>query len=558
MNGVSSILVVGAGPVGMCAAIQAARRGIDVIVVEAKAEDAVADAKCNSVASRTLETLRRFGIAEQVRAVGLPDDYPTDVIYTTSITGPEMTRIPMPSRDERRQTPFPAGSPDEGWRSAEPYVRVSQRYSNQVLARLMHATPGITVLYNTEVLGHEQLADEVKVQIRGADGSQSELRARYVIAADGGRSPVRHQLGIKLSGDAELGHMRSSLIHAPGLLALFNGRRPAWMSWVVNHHVKGVVVAIDGKDQWLVHRALPSGVRDFAALDADQSIRDVLGVDADFKYEVLQHEDWIGRRLVADRMRDRRVFLAGDAAHLWVPFAGYGMNAGIADGVSIAWLLSNVLQGWADPAMLDAYEAERQPITEQVSRYAMQSMMDTMEALGRNTPPASLSSRYNPAGLAIRRVMGGRLHKLNVPQFAPAGLNFGYYYDKSPLISYDGTSPPEYDMGSVTHSTVPGCRLPHFWIGPGVSVYDKLGPVYTLLRFDRTLDIEPLVAASAAAGMPLAVLDLPPRDNDAPFTHPLLVVREDQHVVWRGDVVPQDPGALVHLLCGRRVEGGLK
>jgi len=551
MNMDASLLIAGAGPVGMCAAMEAARRGIDVLVVEAGSADKTADAKCNTVASRTLETFRRLGFSDEIRAAGLPDDYTTDVIYASSLTGPEFTRIELPSRAERRPELFPARFPDAAWRTPEPLVRVSQLYINPILARHMRATPGIRVVYDTEVLGYEQDADGVRMNVREKDGSTRTLSARYLIGCDGGRSAIRQAMGVRLEGDAELARMRSTLVRAQGIKPLFAGRRRAWMSWIVNHKVRGVVVSIDGHDTWLLHRQLPEGATDFDALDRDQSIRDLLGVDETFAFEVLHHEDWIGRRLVASRFRDGRVFVAGDAAHLWVPFAGYGMNAGIADGTSIAWLISNVLQGWADPAMLDAYEAERQPITEQVSRLAMQSMLDTIETMGKGPVPPSLGSRYNPAGLAMRKVIGAKLHKLNVPQFAPEGLNFGYYYEGSPIIAYDGEKAPSYSMGSITPSTVPGCRMPHFWLAPGLSVYDRLGPVYTLLRFDPQVDVEPMRAAAEAAGMPLELLDVPARRDDAAFRHALLLVREDQHVAWRGDALPVDPAALVDRLCGR-------
>lgn len=545
------VIVAGAGPVGMCAALQLASRGIEVLLLEAKTADQPADAKCNTVASRTLETLRRFGIAEEVRAAGLPDDYTTDVIYTTSLSGPEMTRIPLPSRSERKPDLFPSGFPDAKWRTPEPFVRVSQIYSNPIIARRVKQMPGITVLYSTEVLGYTQNANGVDVKVRGADGLERTLKAGYLLGADGGRSAIRQTMGVRLEGDAELAHMRSSLIRAPGVKALFNGRRPAWMSWVVNHNVKGVVVAIDGEDTWLCHRQLPQGQRDFDSLDLHASIRHLLGVDETFKYEVLHHEDWVGRRLVASRFRDGRVFIAGDAAHLWVPFAGYGMNAGIADGVNIAWLIANVLEGWASPAMLDAYEAERLPITEQVSKHAMQSMLDTIEALGAGTVPQALSSRYNPAGIAMRKAMGTKLHKLNVPQFAPEGLNFGYYYKGSPIISDDGEAAPDYTMGSVTPSTVPGCRMPHFRLPDGSSVYDKLGPVYTLLRFDAGIDTDLLMQVAKDAGVPLRLVDVPARPADSAFKHPLLIVRQDQHVAWRGSKMPGNPAALVGLLAGK-------
>ena len=133
----------------------------------------------------------------------------------------------------------------------------------------------------------------------------------------------------------------------------------------------GTVVAIDGREEWLVHNHLHEHEAEFDSVDRDWAIRTILGVGPDFRYEVISREDWVGRRLVADRFRVGRAFLCGDAAHLWIPYAGYGMNAGIADAVNLAWQLAAVLRGWAGQAMLDAYEAERRPITEQVSRFAM-------------------------------------------------------------------------------------------------------------------------------------------------------------------------------------------
>ncbi len=130
-------------------------------------------------------------------------------------------------------------------------------------------------------------------------------------------------------------------------------------------------MAIDGRARWLIHNYLRDDEPDFDSVDRDWAIRTIIGAPPDFRYDIITKEDWFGRRLVADRFRDRRAFIAGDAAHIWVPYAGYGMNAGIADATNLTWQLAAVLKGWADPALLDAYEAERHPITEQVSVFAM-------------------------------------------------------------------------------------------------------------------------------------------------------------------------------------------
>ena len=163
-------------------------------------------------------------------------------------------------------------------------------------------------------------------------------------------------------------------------------------------------------------------------MDRDRCIRWVVG--ADFDYEVMSKEDWYGRRLIADKFRDRRVFVCGDAAHIWVPFAGYGMNAGIADAMNLSWMLTGVLQGWADPTILAAHEAERWPITEQVSHYAMNASVAMARA--RAEVPAAIEAP-GPEGDAVRAVFGRMMYQINVQQFCCGGLNFGYFYDRSPI-----------------------------------------------------------------------------------------------------------------------------
>ncbi|MDE2411363.1 MAG: FAD-dependent monooxygenase [Sphingomonadales bacterium] len=537
----AAIIVAGAGPVGTCLAIDAAMRGVPVIVIEPRGASDPPDAKCNTIAARTMETFRRFGIADEVRAAGLPDDYPTDTIYTTSLSGPELARITMPARSERARPGFL----DSGWPTPEPMVRQSQLFLEPILRRKMLSLPQVRFLPRTEVTGYTQDADGVTVHCRDIEADRLiDLRAAWLVGCDGGASRVRKTMGVSLAGDAEIARTRTTLIRSKAVKGLFGKRRPAWMSWVVNHKVRGNVVAIDGEDLWLVHRALRGGQADFDSLDFDQSIRDVLGVGADFPFEVVKHEDWVGRRLVAERFRQGRVYIAGDAAHLWVPYAGYGMNAGIADAMNLSWLLCAAQEGWADPAIVDAYEAERLPITGQVSRFAMGKLEENARATGGREVPALLS-HPGPIGGWLRRRLGRRLYAINVPQMSPEGLNFGYYYSGSPIIVGDGEPAPGYDMGSFTPSTVPGCRLPHFTVGAD-SVLDRLGPAYTLIRFDPAVPI----AAIEASGLPITVIDAP-MPPDPAFRHKLLIVRADSHVVWRGDSLPRDATGLAGQLRGK-------
>jgi hypothetical protein len=294
--------------------------------------------------------------------------------------------------------------------------------------------------------------------------------------------------------------------------------------------------AIDGRTDWLVHNYLRHDELGYDSVDRDWAIRTILGVHDSFRYEVISHEDWVGRRLVADRFRDQRVFICGDAAHVWIPSAGYGMNAGIADAIDLSWLIASALKGWASPAILDAYETERRPITEQVSRHAMDLALKNIELRRRTTAEIEMSG---PEGEAARARMGKEVYELNVQQYCCAGLNFGYFYDVSPIIACDGEAHPPYTMRDFSPSTIPGCRAPHLWLRFGRSLYDALGPDYTLLRFDPKVSISALLSAAGRRGLPLAVLDVEASDARTLYGRNLVLVRPDQHVAWRGNSEPQ-------------------
>jgi len=169
----------------------------------------------------------------------------------------------------------------------------------------------------------------------------------------------------------------------------------------------------------------------------------------------------------------------------------------------------------------------------------------------RGAVPARIEEA-SAEGDAIRAEQGRKAYELNVQQFCCAGLNFGYYYDRSPLIAYDGESPPAYTMGGFTPSTVPGCRAPHFFLADGHSLYDAFGSDYTLLRFDAGADATALLAAARARRVPMTLLDVQRADAPAEYRHALVLCRADQHVAWRGDEVPADPGALIERLRGAR------
>jgi len=536
------VLVVGGGPVGTSLAMDLAWRGIAVTVLEQRRRDEAPSVKCNHVAARSMEVFRRLGVAQAVRDAGLPADFPNDISFRTTFVGAEFARIPIPCRRDRYSA---TEGPDTWWPTAEPPHRINQIFLEPVLVEHAARMKLVTFRHRTKVLGFSQSADGVLTEAEDLDsGERLLIDSDYMIGCDGGHSEIRRQIGAALSGDAVVQRTQSTYFRAPSLLSLMRAR-PAWSNQSMNPRRSANIFAIDGRETWLIHCYLRSDELDFESLDRDQCIRWVVG--ADFDYQVISKEDWYGRRLIADKFRDRRVFICGDAAHIWVPFAGYGMNAGIADAMNLSWMLAGVLQGWADPAILSAHEAERWPITEQVSRYAMNTSVAMARA--RAEVPAAIEAP-GPEGDAIREKFGRLMYDINVPQFCCGGLNFGYFYQGSPLIAYDGEAAPPYTMYDFTPSTVPGCRVPHVWLRDGRSLYDALGPWFTLLRLDRSADAAPLLEAAEQRRLPLDVVDVDAEGAEALYARKLVLARPDQHVAWRGDALPDDPLALVDRVRG--------
>jgi 2-polyprenyl-6-methoxyphenol hydroxylase-like FAD-dependent oxidoreductase len=540
----TQVLVVGAGPVGLALAIDLAQRGIAVTVAETRHRGEPPNVKCNHVAARTMEIFRRLGVAQALRDAGLPADFPNDVAYRTTFTGEELSRIPIPCRRDRYTA---QGGPDTWWPTPEPPHRINQIYLEPVLFAFAEATKGVQILNRTRIDDFTQDIDGVRATGVNLDtGEEVQVRCDYLIGCDGGKSGVRKKMGAKLSGTDVVGRVQSTYFRAPDLLARAKNPR-AWATFSLNPRRCGNVYAIDGRETFLLHNYLKADEEDFDAVDRDWAIRTILGVDADFQYEIITKEDWVGRRLVADKFRDRRVFICGDASHLWIPMAGYGMNAGIADAMNLSWLLAARLQGWGSEGILDAYEAERLPITEQVSKFAMNHAIALQKE--REGVPAGIEEP-GAAGEAARARAGKALYDLNVKQYCCGGLNFGSFYDRSPLIAYDGEAPPAYTMDQFTPSTVPGCRTPHLWLADGRSLYDATGGDYALLRFDPRVDTRALEQAAAQRRVPLRVIDVESREAAGLYRQALVLSRPDQHVAWRGDAVPHDPLALVDRIRG--------
>ncbi len=541
----TGVLIVGGGPVGLTLAMDLAWRDINVVVAERRSLNDPPNVKCGQIGARSMEIFRRLGVAEKLRAIGLPPDYPNDIVSATSVTGIELSRVLIPARGARGTAA--AVGPDTAWPTPEHTHRCNQKFFEPVLFAHAAEQPRIRIQHRTEITSLTQSQQGVTASTLDLDsGTRSTVECDYLVGCDGASSFVRKSIDSEFTGNPLLQYAQSFYIRAPQLRSLLPGK-PAWLYFSLNPRRCGVTMAVDGRDTWNLQNFSYPGETGLDHLDRDWVIRSILGVGPEFEYELLSCEDWIARKLVASKFCDGRVFICGDAAHVWMPLGGFGMSAGIADAANLAWKLAAVLHGWATPEILDAYEAERKPITEQASRIISDIGRQVMMQRNELSPEIE---RLDAVGGTARAVAGQLAYTLDVEQQCCGGLNFGYFYDQSPIVAYDGERAPTYTMGTFTSTTVPGCRVPHIWLEGARSLYDAMGRDYTLLRLDPTVRVAGIVAAAAQRGLPLEVLDVRSREAPKLYRHKLVLVRPDQHVAWRGDAEPANPLDLIDLVRG--------
>lgn len=536
------VIIVGGGPVGLTLAMDLGWRGVPSLLFEERVPTTPPNPKCNTTNARSMEHFRRLGCVDRIRAAGLPADHPTHVVYLTRFNGHLLGRLNLPASAMRHQD---RGVLDEGWPTPEPQHRISQIFLEPILHEHALTFPGVAIQRGWRVERFIQNDGYVDVEaIEVTTGRRETHRARFVIGCDGGRSTIRRQLGIELRGIDVIGRTVSVYFRSRELIR-HDRNGPAWMYWILNREQMGNVIALDGKDLWLCHLMVPPE-KSFEDIDIDRGVAQALG--ADVPREVLGVERWTSRRLVADRYRDRNVFLAGDAAHIWIPLGGFGMNAGIGDATHLAWVLAATFHGWAGSHLLDAYEVERRPIGDMVSNAAVQILKNRGPAM--QVPEGIEEDTL--AAQALRSAMGEQIVAADASQFNSVGVQLGYFYDVSPINSNDGSPAPNLVLDRYVPSSRPGARAPHLWRSDGSSLYDQFGRDFTLLRIGTTPPAtERLLDAFAARRVPLKMLDV--LEASAPpvyENYPLVLVRPDQHIAWRGFDVPPAPLEIVDRIRG--------
>jgi len=557
------VAIVGGGPVGLVLALFLDYHGVRCTIFNTEPESRW-HPKGNGQNARTMELYRRLGFSDEVRKLGLPPDHPFDQGYFTRLSSHEIYRFPMPSREERiamrRQMPVTDQLP-------EPMFHVNQMYVERYLLERVRALPGIDVRFGWQVDWFTQDENGVRVHARRTDGSDEDgiWTASYAVACDGGRSLIRKTLGIGYEGDVQkqgaywAGQFYSIYMRIPELYPKFVGHRRAWMYWAINPDpdTRGVIFALNGIDEFMMLIKPKDGRSDVDLVEVADWVKRSIG--ADIVVEVLGHHPWsAGQALVAERYKAGRILIAGDAAHLFTPTGGFGMNTGIDDSSNLAWKLAAVLQGWGGQKLLDSYEAERKPIgyrnTGASRKYASRMQDAVVPDDVERDGPIGDAAREAASHLSYVR----KNHFVRPEEEDAVGVQIGGRYDGSPIIIADGSPPPEvfpetYDF--YTPSSLPGGRAPHLWLDDvremGGSLFDKLGRGFTLLRLNRTAaDAAALERTAAARGVPLAILNVTVPEARELYGCDLALIRPDLYIAWRGDRLPDDLDALLARVTG--------
>jgi len=336
------------------------RRGIAVVLVDQN-PGTTQNAAANATQARTMEHFRRLGFADEVRALGLPPDFPTDIAYFTRFARHELARFSLPSsRDARQIVTTLSGS----WSAAELPHRCNQKFIEPVLRRHAEALPGVSVNYGCRMTGFRDLGNAVEVQLENGQ----TIKAAYLVGADGPRSTVRQALGIRYGGETGItrpfvgGRMYAVHARIPEFYRAVP-HRPAWMNVAFNPARRCFMPAVDGRGEFAFHTQLKPGQAENSVTEdeAVAMVQETVGLA--LRVEVIARAPWTaGHSLVAESFFRNRVFIGGDAAHLFTPTGGLGYNTAVEDAVYLGWKIAAVLKGTASKALLGSYEAERRPL----------------------------------------------------------------------------------------------------------------------------------------------------------------------------------------------------
>lgn len=538
------ILIVGGGPVGLALAGDLGWRGVTSLLVE-RSDGQILQPKMDMIHQRTMEFCRKWGIVEWVESAGYNRAYTQDYAWVTALSGGyELGREPFPASADAMPPP----------QSPQHKERCPQNFLDPVMRRFAERSGLVSLEYGRELVDFTDHDTHVSAQIRDtASGDVKEVTADYLVGCDGAGSQVRQKLGITMSGNAVLTNTTNAIFRAENLERLFDVDRAYRFIFIGPEGTWCTLVAINGRDEWRFSLVGDANRRQFTEEDMREAIVRAVGVPFDF--EILSMMPWTRRELTADAFSKGRVLLCGDAAHQLSPTGGFGMTTGLQEAVDLGWKLAATVKGWGGAGLLASYEIERKPVA---ARNVAEAAVNLARMLTpRKTPPPAAVFEPGAAGDTARRDYGDFYTEVMKPEWFTLGLTMGYRYDASPIVVDDGTPAPPEEVSTYTQTGRPGARAPHVWLDDGRSSLDLWGQDFTLLRLAKTHadavpDAPVLLSATAARQVPVTPVTLVHGEAAALFGQPLVLIRPDGHVAWRGatDPSPDEAAAIIETVRG--------
>ncbi|GGN58555.1 putative polyketide hydroxylase [Streptomyces albiflavescens] len=539
------VLIVGGSLVGLSTSLFLGRLGVPHILVERHSGTSIHPrGRGNNV--RTMELFRVAGAQQRIQEAAsiLAENH--GIMQTPTLVG------------DAGEWLFKEIDPGGGLARFSPsaWCLCSQNDLEPVLLECARELGG-DLRFSTELLSFDQDADGVTAQVKSRDtGEHTTIRADYLVAADGPRSPIRERLGIGQTGPGDLFHNVSLTFTSRGLADVVGDRRFI-CCYLTNPEADGALLPVDNKKHWVFHAPWHpehgEALEEFTDERCVEHIRRAVGVP-DLDVEITGRAAWHAAERVAERYADGRVFLAGDSAHEMSPTGAFGSNTGIQDGHNLAWKLAAVLGGWAGPGLLRSYDAERRPVAEATSaRASSRSVEHSHPGYTPGPGVGGPGGRGGPGGPGGRGGPGGPGGKNGVLNVALC-----YRYPRGAVLGADQTMPlvPE-GMRLIGE---PGSRAPHMWL-------NRSGTrVSTLDLYERSMVL--LSSADGAGGwhsaakgvaqqlaMPLDSYRIgsgpdaelsPASDTDWAEVHGVtadgaVLVRPDGFVAWRSEGPSADP-----------------
>lgn len=434
-----------------------------------------------------------------------------------------------------------------GWPGPENPCHVSQLDVEPALKAAVEAQQTISVRFGWRASALRQTDDGIEAVIENlASGERRTVRGRYAVGCDGARSTVRDVIGTGMVGEDGTairkfvsGTMIAYYFRSDNLLKCA-GHEPALMTWIINHDARGYVMTQSGGNRFVAHFQVPGEV-DWQTVESGDVLQRMLGPGVD--YEIISQGPWTGGLAqVAEFYSKGNIFVAGDAAHLFTPLGGFGLNTGAGDAINLGWKLAALHDGWGGPELLATYNVERQPIGWRNTRLgvACAARKDSWEI------PADVNED-TPEAEARRKVLGAHVEVDDLQEYATIGVQLGERYISPIIRANPNDAVPDDPWDRYVPSDQAGGRAPHFLLPDGRSLYDMLGAGFLLLVFGEA-DTAAIESAAEERGVPLTVVRLTARPAD--YHRALVLIRADHHIAWSGDTLPTDPLGLVDQIRG--------